>query len=140
MKPGDRVVLELTHEQAVVVEKAAELLFRLHIGQFNEIKWALRQHVMETGVNVDSEAINATLDTLPHLFFPELRMNESFNVQCCEECNVAYNVYQAIRYVNAWHQNPKGSIGVAFDPPHHTGVPIPKCYLVKEGEASENDD
>ena len=48
LKPGDRIVLELTDEQAVVLERAVELLFRLHIGQFNEIKFALLKHVDET--------------------------------------------------------------------------------------------
>lgn len=134
MKPGDRVVLELTHEQAKVVEQATELLFRLHIGQFDHIKWALRQHVTDIGTKVDTETINAALGMLGRLFFPELRLNESFNVDCYEECNIAYSVYQAIRFVNAWHANPNGSIGVAFDPPMNTGVPIPKCYLVKEAD------
>ena len=57
MKPGDRIVLELTDEQAVVLERAVELLFRLHIGQFNEIKFALLKHVHETGVKIDYHTI-----------------------------------------------------------------------------------
>ena len=137
MKPGDRVVLELTDEQAVVLERAVELLFRLHIGQFNEIKFALLQHVHDTGENVDLQSIGVLLDTMSHLFFPALRPHESFNVNCCEDCNIAYNIYQAVRYVNAWHHRPEGGIGVNFDQPHNTGVPIPKCYLVKEGEELE---
>ena len=139
MKPGDRVVLELTDEQAVVLERAVELLFRLHIGQFNEIKFALLQHVHDTGENVDLQSIGALLDTMSHLFFPELRPHESFNVNCCEECNIAYSIYQAVRYVNAWHHNPEGGIGVNYDHPRYTGVPIPKCYLRKEGEDREVD-
>lgn len=137
MKPGDRVVLELTDEQAVVLERAVELLFRLHIGQFNEIKFALLQHVHDTGENVDLHSIGVLLDTMSHLFFPALRPHESFNVNCCEDCNIAYNIYQAVRYVNAWHHRPEGGMGVNFDQPHNTGVPIPKCYLVKEGEELE---
>lgn len=137
MKPGDRVILELTDEQAVVLERAVELLFRLHIGQFNEIKFALLQHISDTGENVDYQGIDALLDTVSHLFFPALQPHESFNVNCCEDCNVAYGIYQAVRYVNAWHHRPEGGIGVSFDPPHNTGVPIPKCYLLKEGEKSE---
>lgn len=137
MKPGDRVILELTDEQAVVLERAVELLFRLHIGQFNEIKFALLQHIHDTGENVDYQGIDALLDTVSHLFFPALQPHESFNVNCCEDCNVAYGIYQAVRYVNAWHHRPEGGVGVNFDPPHNTGVPIPKCYLVKEGEELE---
>ena len=137
MKPGDRVILELTDEQAVVLERAVELLFRLHIGQFNEIKFALLQHIHDTGENVDYQGIDALLDTVSHLFFPALQPHESFNVNCCEDCNVAYGIYQAVRYVNAWHHRPEGGVGVNFDPPHNTGVPIPKCYLVKEGEKRE---
>lgn len=138
MKPGDRVILELTDEQAVVLERAVELLFRLHIGQFNEIKFALMQHVHDTGEKVDFHSIDASLDVLSHMFFPGLRPHESFNVNCCKDCNIAYSIYQAIRYVNAWHHNPEGSIGVNFDPPRFTGVPIPKCHLTKEEEHNEN--
>jgi len=139
LKPGDRIVLELTDEQAVVLERAVELLFRLHIGQFNEIKFALLKHVHETGVKIDYQNIDALLEAVGHLFFPALRPHESFNVNCCEESNIAYSIYQAVRYVNVWHRNPEGGVGVNFDPPRCTGVPIPKCYLRKEGEDCEVD-
>ena len=139
MKPGDRVILELTHEQAKIVERAAvELLFRLHSGQFNEIKFALLSRRDER-MDTNWQNIDMLLGILQNHFFPKLKPCESFNVNCCEECNTAYSVYQAIRYVNAWHQNPKGGIGVAYDTPMYTGVPIPKCYLVKEGETNEID-
>lgn len=138
MKDGDRIILELTDEQAVVLERAVELLFRLHIGQFNEIKFSLLQHVHDVGEHINFQEIDALLGTMSRLFFPSLRPNESFNVNCCEDCNIAYNIYQAVRYVNAWHHRPEGGIGVNFDPPHYTGVQIPKCYLVKEGETDEN--
>lgn len=136
MNPNDKTVLELSADQAKIVEQAMELLFRLHIGQFDQIKWALmcRRDEREDG---SITAIDAALRSLQANFFPKLMPNESHNVNCCEECNTAYAVYQAIRYVNAWHWNPEGSIGVAFDPPMYTGVPIPKCYLVKEGETHE---
>jgi len=140
LNPGDRVILELTDEQAVVLERAVELLFRLHIGQFNEIKFALLQHVHDTGANVDFRSIEILLDTMSHLFFPALQPHESFNVNCCEDSNIAYNIYQAVRYVNAWHHMPEGGAGVNFDPPHYTGVPIPKCYLKKEGEDHKDHD
>lgn len=136
MNQNDRVVLELSADQAKTVEQAMELLFRLHIGQFDQIKWALMCRRDERMVGSDS-FIDAALHSLQSFFYPKLLANESFNVNCCEECNTAYAVYQAIRYVNAWHRNPDGSIGVAFDPPMYTGVPIPKCYLVKEGESHE---
>ena len=136
MKSGDRVVLELSHEQAVVLERAVELLFRLHMGQFEDIKWALMPRLC--GTEWDPQNINAALELLKMAIFPGLKLGESFNINCCDECNIAYNIYQAIRFVNAWHQNPSGGIGVAFDPPHPTGKPIPKCYLVEEGEAHEN--
>ena len=137
MNQNDRVVLEMSADQAKIVERAMELLFRLHIGHFSEIKCALLQHVHDTGEKVDLQSISVLLDTISRMFFPSLQPHESFNVNCCEECNTAYAVYQAIRYVNAWHWKPEGSIGVNFDPPMYTGVPIPKCYLVKEGESHE---
>ena len=138
MKPGDRVVLELTHDQAKIVERAVELLFRLHIGQFNEIKFALLNRRDERNTN-SWQDIDMLLGILQNHFFPRLAPGESFNVNCCEECNIAYSIYQAVRYVNAWHMNPEGGIGVSYDPPMYTGVPIPKCYLVKEGEEHKAD-
>ena len=45
MVQDDKTVLVLDNEQAEVLEKATELLFRLHIGQFEEIKWRLRSRI-----------------------------------------------------------------------------------------------
>ena len=137
MNQNDRIVLEMSADQARVLERAVELLFRLHIGQFNEIKFALLQHIHDTGENVDFQNIDILLNIISRLCFPSLRPHESFNVDCCEDSNIAYSIYQAVRYVNAWHHRPEGGTGVNFDPPRNTGVPIPKCYLVKEGEKHE---
>lgn len=133
MKQGDRIVLELTHEQAVVLQKAVELYFRINIGQFNEIKWVLRKHP-NNKAEANTQCVNATLDMLRAVFFPTLERGQSFNVECTEDCENAYNLYQAVRYVNAWHENPEGGLGVNFDPPFPIEKPIPKCYLVEEGE------
>ena len=135
-KTNDKIVLEMTPEQTVIVERAVELFFRLHIGQFEEIKWALRQPFNDTPTG-NAASINTTLDFLRTLFFPKLRNGESNNIDINPDCTIAYNVFQAVRYVRAWYEKPEGGLGVNFDPPHSTGMPIPKCYVVKEGEIHE---
>lgn len=133
MAQDDKTVLVLDNEQAEVLEKATELLFRLHIGQFEEIKWRLRSRISNKSC-VNWDTIEGVLLLLRGALFPELSNGESFNVDCCDESAVAYSIYQAIRHANAWRRNPQGGIGVAFDPPHSVGKSIPKCYIAKEGD------
>ena len=46
-KKKERVVLEMTREQAQIVERACELLARLHLGQF--------EHIIEACLDFGSE-------------------------------------------------------------------------------------
>lgn len=138
MADSGKVILELSHEQAEVLERAAELLFRLHIGQFDEIRWTLLTRSLEH-MSRNGDCIRNHLEALREIIFPELRRGESFNIDCCKDSHIAYNIYQAIRYVNAWHRNPNGGVGVNFDPPLPNGLPIPKCYIKNGGNAHEND-
>lgn len=135
-KTNDKIVLELTPEQAKIVERATELFFRLHMGQFEEIKWALYHSMSEWPRNSVS-SIDSTLGFLRSLFFPNLRLGESNGVDTNPDCHTAFNVYQAVRYVYSWYMNPEGGIGVNYDTPMGGGMPVPKCYVVKEGEKHE---
>lgn len=139
MNSEDRIILELTHEQAEVLERAAELLFRIHIGQLEEIGWELRDQKRKWSSLVNTQMVRAATDMLRAVLFPDLRKGESYNIDTDEACQTAYNIFQAVRYVVAWHANPEGGLGVNFDPPLPNGLPIPKCYVV-EGGADDEDD
>lgn len=136
MKMNDKIVLELSPEQAKIVERATELFFRLHMGQFDEIKWAL-MHSMKDWKKISVNSIDTELNVLKGLFFPNLRLGESNGFDTNPDCHTAFNIYQAVRYVYSWYTKPEGGIGVNFDEPMGNGMPVPKCYVVREGETHE---
>lgn len=124
--------LQMTKEQARVMERALEFYTRIRNGQFQELLWELR---FREGYHLDDpEYAEALLFHIRGLLFPELGRDRgaSYGVGHDHKADVAWDIYQTLRYTKSWHELPDGGIGVNFDKPLHTSSePMPKCSVLE---------
>ena len=127
----ERVILEMTREQADIVERACELLARLRLGQLEHITEAC----LDLGsteyfrrrdyVNPFFEAAAKVIYGVTAYGYPDCKKDEVFHR--------AWSVYEILRYTRCWHDHPEGcSWSVCFDPPINTlpnAEPLPKCEI-----------
>ena len=129
----EKVILELTRDQAWVIEKACELLARLHIGQFRtitEMLLPIHSSNIKDYCRKRDDA-NEALELAAKLMFGRTAYNTP-DCQKSEEHNRAWNIYQVLRYTRSWHDNPEGDMwSVCFDEPMNmiAGEPMPTCRI-----------
>lgn len=132
---SEKIVVELTREQAQAVMDATELLARLEIGQFEEITWKMLDRFRSkdkdgkpTFDDQSRELANAYLKSACLAVFgvkngwPDVG-DKSIQHQRC------WAVYSTIRHALAWHDHPEGGEGVSFYEPMGYGEPLPKCRV-----------
>lgn len=131
--PGDEYVLHMDAETASIVALACEFYCRVRMGQFEEIR---RLTVWPIGKDdpTFSERIQKCSDHLEFAkkaAFPELHgPGHSYGVGHFREADTAWNVYQAVRYIKAWHEHPEGGTTVNFYPPmRYSDAPMPRCEI-----------
>jgi len=125
--------LQMTKEQAAVLERALEFYTRIRNGQFQEILYELRNHE-KVGTIEASYAADLAFQ-LRSILFRELGSDRgaSYGVGHDHKADVAWDIYQTIRYTTSWHEHPEGGIGVNFHEPLHTSSePLPSCQVIQE--------
>ena len=135
---GDEYVLHMDEETARVVSRACELYMRLRCGQFQELRYLT---VMPQGKNDPTfgerlDKCSAALLEAKKAAFPELNgPGHSYGVGHFRAADTAWNVYQVVRYVMAWHKHPEGGITVNFNKPlKYSDAPMPRCEVISHGE------
>lgn len=135
---SEKYVLTLTRDQAITTKNALELYARLKIGQFERIT-----ELMLDVRNVDEycrrrDLANDLLKVVACIIFG--RNQYGFpSVEKDELHHRAWNIYAALRYHMAWHDDPSGnSWSVVFDKPYpYGGESIPGCRVVP-GNGEDN--
>ncbi len=131
---AEKYILELSREQAIMVKDACELFARLKIGQFDRIT-----ELMLDVRNVDEyckrrDDLNDLLKVAACIIFGR---NE-YGLPDCKQDELhfrAWNIYAAIRYKMAWHDNPEGGWSVCYDKPRPWGdESVPECTIVESEE------
>lgn len=141
--PGDEYVLHMDAETAQIVARACEFFSRILFGQFQEVRY-LTVHPTEEGDPTFGERLNAcekALQEARDAAFPEFKGSYgwSYGVGHLREADTAWNVYQAVRYIKAWHEHPEGGITVNFhEPMRFSDAPMPRCE-VRNGDAEWHD-
>lgn len=100
--------LQMTKEHACVLERALEFYTRIRNGQFQEILYELRSR---EGCHVeDHEYAAALLFHVRGLLFPELGRDRgaSYGGGHDHKADVAWDLYQAVRYTQSWNEHPEG--------------------------------
>jgi hypothetical protein len=109
--------LVLNKQQAIVISKALELLSRIHMGQFSEIRNLFIKSInMQEALEIEKiikEKIYPNLGGTGHYGITSKEINE--------DARVAWDIQQEIRYKISWNENPNenpnGGFGVNFDEP-----------------------
>lgn len=133
----EKVVLTMTREQALVLEKACEALARLHIGQFEMIP-DVAMIGYDKGVDEYCRRREDARDALKLAACLIFGRNIYGQPDCSknELHHRAWMLYEVLRYTRAWHDNPDGDhFGVCYDKPMQwiSGETMPKCEIVDGG-------
>lgn len=133
---SEKIIVEMTREQAQAVMNATELLARLEIGQFEEICWKMIdrfEHKDKNGkLTFDDRSRDLANAYLKSACFAIFGVNQygwpdvgekSMQHQRC------WAVYATIRHALAWHDHPEGGETVDFHEPLGYGEPLPKCVV-----------
>lgn len=106
-----KYIIEINEEQAKIISFALYILSRIEAGQLNEVFSMIPWKYYE---NLDSaESMIKELQLM-------LTGMETGNISISELSNLArisYDLHQVIRHQLAWDIEPKGGIGVSFNPP-----------------------
>lgn len=131
---NEKIVLEMTREQAYAVMAATELLARLHIGQFKEITWEFLDRFVGDGFDMTRrERADELLEQACRAIFgvdkyglPDVGEKDIVHERC-------WAVYVTIRHAIAWHDKPEGNpYSVMFDEPMGYGETMPRCEVRDE--------
>ena len=129
---AEKVILELTREQADAVMRATELLARLHLGQFKEITWQFMGRFVDNDGEFDAERralADELLEQACRSIFGVNQYNQPDIGDKTIEHKRCWAVYATIRHALAWHDHPEGGITVNFDKPMGYGEQMPKCRV-----------
>ena len=134
MNKNERVTLEVSREQAMIVERACELFARLEIGQFKEISDQFLERIWAHKDNQERRYIaDELLETTARVIFGRNAWNMPDVGEKSLEHMRAWEVYTALRYTRSCHDHPEEigkSWSVCFDPPmSESGDGVPKCEI-----------
>lgn len=131
-KTTERVALEMSREQAMIVERACELFARLKIGQFEQIIEQMMDFSTNDASN-RSDIADDLLKIVACLIFGKNTWGMP-NVEKDDEHERAWEVYTALRYTRCCHDYPEEigkSWSVCFDEPRsYSGDGVPKCEIL----------
>ena len=132
---AEKIIVEMSREQALAVMDATELLARLEIGQFEETTWKLIEHFRGNDKNgrptfddTRRDLANAYLKCACLAVFgvkngwPDVGEKNMQHHRC-------WAVYETIRHALAWHDYPEGGDTVNFNEPLGYGEPLPRCRV-----------
>lgn len=130
---GEKYVLTLTREQAIVTRDALELFARLKIGQFERITEMMLDVRSAEEYCRRRDLANDLFKITSGIIFGRNAYGLS-NCKKDDEHHIAWNIYTTLRHHIAWHDNPEGGWGVYFDKPYPSGDQnLPDCKTVEGG-------
>ena len=135
---AEKVVLEMSRDQAIVVERACELYARLHIGQFE-----MMPDIMMLGYENINEYCCKRDDAKDALKLAACLLFGR-NMYGQPDCNKgveherAWGVYTVLRHARCWHDNPEGNpMSVCYDEPYNNlPEPLAKCKIIEGSDGN----
>jgi hypothetical protein len=106
--------LTVTEAQARLLSEAAELLGRLHMGQFDSLDYLFAGDIPR-----------GLFDALKVAMFPELPGGQFYsisNAKLPDKTRVAWDMHAVIRHRLAWDNHPEGGPTNQFYEPRHLGA------------------
>ena len=140
-----KITVTMDEEIARILMDATEFYARVLCGQYEEIPRevteARSEHIIkkegkEAWEQVSSEEYgkHAVAEGLLMMArrsqFPELDgISHHWGLGYSRMTDISYNLYQAVRYAWAWHDQTEGGITVDFNPPSASEMPYPMVEI-----------
>lgn len=131
---GEKYILTMDKETALMVDRACEFYSRMIMGQFMEAAdqvfdaWPEKfksEHFCDMRNRAESYLVSAKI-----ALFPELHPGAYYGVGRSRRSDTTWNVHQVIRYAIAWHDHPDGGNSVDFGKPmHFSDAPMPEFVI-----------
>ena len=131
-----KYVLEMNEQHACTVMAALEFYSRMRMGQFRELP-SLCLDLSDKEYCDKREYMEALLEPARRICYPELlpTFAHSYGVGKFEDADLAWELYESIRYCRAWAKHPEGGSTVDFGKPMSLrGNKIAKCTAVKDDD------
>lgn len=107
--------LKLNKNQIVSIMKNLELISRIHMGQFSEIRTIIGNDKLSYEKSIKIESI------LKEMFYPGLDGHYSIRSENInDDARIAWDISKTIRHAISWDESPEGGDGVNFDNPDLT--------------------
>lgn len=132
-KTKSKVRLDLTVEQARIIEDALEIYSRCLLGQF----WSIPETLYPTASYDDRQLVDKACRAV---LTPELSHGcyyGIFSSSIPDSARVAYGIHRTLRYCRSWADAGKdpavskrdwnNMLGVNYDEPNTAGLPTPTC-------------
>jgi len=114
--------LEITENQAQIIENALDFYSRIQMGQFDELisnfSSPLYKDLLKN--NPDYDKLKFYINELKKEILPELSINSFYSIgnkSRPDSSRISFDLIQVIRYRLSWDKYPEGGIGVNFDKP-----------------------
>jgi len=124
---SEKLLLEITREQARVISEACELLARLHMGQLKEILWVWGPNKIDSW-----EWANNLIEALRRRLFPELLEGQFYPItskKIPDEARVAFDLHQVLRHHLTGPKPKQGFPSVCHDEPRQTSQEQPLAVI-----------
>lgn len=128
-------LLELNETHLNVLKRACEFYSRVLLGQFDEIAFETMLHnIKQHDFCERRERMEQLLHEARQCAFPELKSRgHSHGIGYDRTADIAWNIYQAVRYTEAMHAHPEGGTTVDYNRPmDFGGVGLPICKVKEE--------
>ena len=134
-----KYILEMTPEHAQSLCNACEFYARMLMGQYKELIW---QSMTISGDDYCErrDAAEEKLLEARDIILPELShsFGHSYGVGHDKTADMAWELYEVVRYVKATTEHPEGGWTTDFSPPmSFSGEPLAKCQAVDSEVVAE---
>lgn len=112
-----KVQLEMSEDQAYVIQDALDFYSRIMMGQFDNIASLFSIRLAK---NVNREEETKLIEALKNLYYPELHRSAYYGIfhsDTPEDAKISWDLIQVLRYDISWYKYPEGGHTVNFHTP-----------------------
>lgn len=138
---AEKVVMEMSLEQAGLLSRICDFYARMRNGQFSELGFELAMHKPKNAVDFDRDVFDYILMAARKMVFPELHgLGHHYGVGHDHTADEAWDMHEVIRHALAYHRDPEGGYTVDFrEPMNWSGEPLIKCKIIDDVQTARKE-
>ena len=142
----EKIRMTMDRETAQIISRACEFYSRVLCGQYGEITEEIftsrlckvhdeegeeKMHEVFSDLMLERHEATTYIEKARATQFPELHPLGHYGFGYTKNTDRAFDVYQVLRHLFAWHDHPEGGWTVNFDKPF-TKYDLPEAEFIKE--------